>query len=411
MPRLNRFIQLSAFALALVIAQIGVTAAFSGARAPGQAYLKLLNWDSWHYDSIATKGYSYPANGHVVSDDIHAGRANVVFFPGYPLAAHEVHELTGASVETSLLWVAHLSAWIAWLYFLLLLDGAALSRERRWGAVLAAAVYPSCFFMVTGYTESLFLAASLGFIFWSDRWVERNKPVAWFIALLHGWILALTRIVGFAVAGYPAARDFVRGKRFSDRFRAASITLLFLSVLTSFAFFWYCHVKFGDWAVYFRLERIGWQNRPEYFAILNPLTYVPHFFFEQTIDSFSRSSVTLGGALFAVWGIAEWRIFKRTGEFAERRIARALVAFAMFYIAVTGKANSHLDSMLRYTLPVYFLLVLNFADLNELRVRAGEPILFFSGPRRVWKLGLALFLGIGIQVWCMYRFTHGHWVA
>src|ERR1700745_1550549 len=94
--------------LVFVLVQILFTALFSGAHSPQEAYFKLLNWDSFHYRSIAEKGYSYPASGKVSSDDIHAGLANVVFFPGYPAAAGLLHRATGISVELALLVVAHL---------------------------------------------------------------------------------------------------------------------------------------------------------------------------------------------------------------------------------------------------------------------------------------------------------------
>jgi hypothetical protein len=85
----------------------------------------------------------------------------------------------------------------------------------------------------------------------------------------------------------------------------------------------------------------------------------------------------------------------------------------MFYIALTGKANSNLDSMSRYTLPVYVLMVLNFAELKKISRPAlsGEKTgsVFFSGSR--WKLVLMLVLGLGVECWFMYRFTHGRWVA
>jgi hypothetical protein len=385
--------QALAFAAVLVLLQTVCTALFSGAHGIGEGYLKLLNWDSAHYASISAHGYSYPLSGQVVSDDIHAGRANVVFFPGYPLAAALVHTVTGLSTEVSLLVVAQACAWIAWSYFLLILARAGLSGRRCFWSAVAVAVYPSSFFMVTGYTESLFMAGMLGFFFWSDRWVESESVLAWVLALLHGWVLSLTRIVGFAVDAYPAFRGFFR-----KQLRPMAIVLFFLSIAASVLFFVYCHYRFGDWAVYFKLEEIGWGNRRLYFAILNPLSYVPRFFFEPTVDSFSRSSVTFSAVLFVAWGLSEWRLWKAARAFSERRTARALVAFVMFYIALTGKANSNMDSMLRYTLPVYVLLVMNFAELKW-------------APKGKWGFGLFLATCLGIEFWNMYRFTHGHWVA
>ncbi len=88
----------------------------------------------------------------------------------------------------------------------------------------------------------------------------------------------------------------------------------------------------------------------------------------------------------------------------------------MFYIALTGKANSNLDSMLRYTLPSYILLVIEILLLNTARRQVGEGPLFFAGanvgnrPARI-KLAAGVIFAVGFQAWCIYRFTHGHWVA
>lgn len=381
------------FAALLVLLQVTCTMLFSGAHGLGEGYSKLLNWDSFHYEKISAQGYSFPANGQVSSDDIHAGKANVVFFPGYPLAGALVQRASGLSTRISLLLVAHFCAWMAWTYLLLILSRTGMTRRGCLWAAAVVAVYPSSFFMVTAYTESLFLAGMLGLIFWSDRWMKSGSAISWILALAHGWALSLTRIVGFAVDGYPVLCDFFR-----KRIRFASIALFALSTATSVLFFVYCQRKFGDWAVYFKLEEIGWQNQPRYFAILNPMSYVPRFFFEPTVDSFSRSSVTFAAVLFFAWTRSEWKVRKTTGVLSDSRLARGLVALAMFYIALTGKANSNMDSMLRYTLPVYVLLVMNFAELGW-------------RPRANWKFALFLATCLGIQFWNMYRFTHGHWVA
>jgi hypothetical protein len=406
----KKIAKLLGLAALLTMGQIVFAGLLSGAHSPGEAYFKLLNWDSEHYAQIANQGYQIPAGRPITSEDVHEGRANVVFFPGYPFGAKYFHDFTGASIQLSMLLIAHAASILAWFYFLLLLSEAGMVGWEIGWPVIAVLVYPSAFFLVTGYTESLFLAASLGFIYWCDRWNSQRSAGAWWIALLHGWVLAITRIVGFAVAAYPAFGDVVR-----KRLRFASVMILGLSVLVSVSFFAYCQIKFGDWAIYFHLEEIGWDNHRKYFAIINPLSYVPHFFFENTIDSVSRCTVTLGGVLFAVWSYIEWKLWRQNQKLDDRRIARGMVAFTMFYIALTGKANSNFDSMTRYTLPVYVLMVLNFADLKKIPRggladgKAGS--VFFSGRGYRWKLGFMLFLSFSVECWCIYRFTHGRWVA
>jgi hypothetical protein len=218
--------------------------------------------------------------------------------------------------------------------------------------------------------------------------------------------------------------------------------LLFVFSLAGLiGFFIFSQKHFGNWALYFQLEETGWQNHRRYFAILNPLMYLPPVFFEDTIQSLNKAAVTFTAYLLIVLGRAEYKALRNEGGiltgqtlFSRTSFTRILasplgswcfsrrggffwIAFGMFYIALTGKANSNLDSMLRYTFPSYILLVMQAAELNVLRKERGEPSLFFAGlgsceRRRVsWKFAGALLFGLGFQAWCIYRFVHGHWVA
>lgn len=408
---MTKTLRLGALAVLLVSFQILLGALFSGDRSVSGAYLKLLNWDSEHYRRIAELGYLLPSSGQVTSGDIHEFRANVVFFPGYPMIARGIHLLTGLDVAHCLLFLAHSAAILTWFYFLLLLsqllEEQDESRRVRWMryGIVAVFAYPCSFFLVTGYTESLFMAGTLGFIYWSERYEKYRTPGIAVLALIHGWILSATRIVGVAVAAFPLIRDF-----FQRGWRVSSFILFFGSLLGSAGFFLYCQWRFGDWAVYFKLEEIGWHNHRLYFAIINPLSYVPHFFFENTVDSFSRCSVTLSGYLFALLFWTEWKLYQNSRRFAPTRWARSLVAFAMFYIALTGKAAANMDSMMRYTLPVFMLLVLSFTELCMIYRERGEQLLF-KGQRGRLKWIAALVISFGIQCWFIFRFTHGRWVA
>jgi hypothetical protein len=164
-------------------------------------------------------------------------------------------------------------------------------------------------------------------------------------------------------------------------------------------FFTYCHFHFHEWNLYFRLEETGWQNHRRWFAILNPLSYVPRFFFENTIDSLNRAAVlwTAIQLVFVFLGI-----FKGKPSLRWEAFCLYVVSFFLFYIPLTGKANANMDSMLRYTFPVFVLLLLTHARVL--------PEAEFSSNQKKWGLALAV-LSLAFQIWCAYRFTHGHWVA
>src|SRR6266478_1825937 len=59
--------------------------------------------------------------------------------------------------------------------------------------------HPAAFFLVAGYSESLFLMALLGFIYWSAA--EGSSAKFW--AAVHGIVMSATRIVGIVCAAFP----------------------------------------------------------------------------------------------------------------------------------------------------------------------------------------------------------------
>src|SRR5262249_60120085 len=65
--------------------------------------------------------------------------------------------------------------------------------------IVALLVQPCAFFLVTGYSESLFLFALLGFLYFAGK----PGPLAWALAVPFGFLMTATRIVGLPVATYP----------------------------------------------------------------------------------------------------------------------------------------------------------------------------------------------------------------
>jgi hypothetical protein len=123
-------------------------------------------WDAGWYFQIAYDGYHGYAPG---------GRSAIGFFPAYPLLMRYVGRLFGRSQADLyyggivVSWVAFVVAMIA-LYKIARLDVEGDEAKR---AVLLAMVFPFAFFFGVVYTESLFLAATLGafFFFRTRRWI------------------------------------------------------------------------------------------------------------------------------------------------------------------------------------------------------------------------------------------------
>src|SRR5205085_7098730 len=129
------------------------------------------------------------------------GQTNLAFFPGYPIAARVVSRLLHTSAALSLLITSQLSACVFWGVFL-----HALRQWRVTSSVAAAAIalifcHPAAFFMVVAYSESLFFASLLIFLFWGAR--ARLSVGALVAAAVGGYIASATRIVGAPLAAIP----------------------------------------------------------------------------------------------------------------------------------------------------------------------------------------------------------------
>ena len=123
---------------------------------------------------------------------------------------------------------------------------------RSFGALLIAA-HPAAFYLVSAYSESLFLMTLLGFIYWSDQ----EGRFAKVLAGLHGIVMTATRIVGVPCAAYPLIRAvFVKGRpvmgnsrRWISKYGPAAVSTL-IAVLGAIFFFIYCQVRWGRWDIY-----------------------------------------------------------------------------------------------------------------------------------------------------------------
>jgi Mannosyltransferase (PIG-V) len=171
----------------------------------------VARWDSAWYLAIAHYGYR-PDLGHFT-----ASRA--AFFPLYPLGIRALAALgIPAIVAGAAISLAAFAAALYGLHRLTTLElGARSARasEAARLAVLATAFAPMAFFFSAVYSESLFLALSIGMF-----WASRNGR--WATAGVLGGLAAATRSAGLVLI-VPAAVFYLWGPR-EDR--AADLTAL-----------------------------------------------------------------------------------------------------------------------------------------------------------------------------------------
>jgi len=137
-------------------------------------------WDARHYVYLATHGYG------AVGD----ARNLIAFFPLYPALISAVSAL-GLPVRTAALLISNVAGVVAaiLLYEIARVDG----RERAaWRAAAFFTVFPTAYFLLVGYTESLFCALTFGAVL-----AARHRR--WLSAGLLGALAAAARITGLAL--------------------------------------------------------------------------------------------------------------------------------------------------------------------------------------------------------------------
>src|SRR5207248_8052193 len=166
-------------------------------------YQSLVQHDGYWFANILDRGYQtiVPPINHKVMEV-----SNVAFFPAYPALATLFRSIFRVDTETALLITAQLAAWVFWTYFFLFCVRWILSSTLRFFGALAIAAHPAAFFLISGYSESLFLMALIGFICWSSA----EGRAAKILAALHGIAMSATRIVGVPCAAFPVVRDVFR---------------------------------------------------------------------------------------------------------------------------------------------------------------------------------------------------------
>ena len=394
--------------LVVMLAQLFVAVVLIAPEGPlWYRYSTLIQHDSYWFANIMDRGYDsiLPPISRKMMEV-----SNVAFFPAYPMLASGLQKALGLSTYTALLIVAQAAAWAFWTYFFLFAERWKLSARLQFFGALAIAAHPTAFYLITGYSESVFLMGLLGFIYWSGAKGKKAK----FIAAAHGIVMSGTRIVGIPCAGYPVVREvFTRGwarlRNVWGWFRnyAGAVTLTTVSTLGAIGFFIYCHLRWGAWNLYMLTQEAGWAVHPDYLAIFKPESYrwlIPSL---HNATEASQMTMTLGALVFVVVAAYEIGAARRGMTGWQARVGLYFCAFITYYIAVSGVASVAMESMLRYQFCAHVLIVLAF--LHFLTHLPSPP-----KTARALGIGAAVLLcaaSLALQGWYVWTFTRGGWVA
>lgn len=370
-------------------------------------YQTLVQHDSYWFANIVNRGYQtiVPPISHKMMEV-----SNTAFFPAYPALAAVAHYAFGLATSNALLLTAQLAAWGFWTYFFLFCERWNLSRQSSYFGALAIVAHPAAFFLIAAYSESLFLLALVGFLYWSADSTRRAK----LLAVLHGFLMSSTRIVGLPCALVPLVKRLwehgwrgLRNIRAWARNYGDALVVSVAATLGAFGFFVFCQLRFGNWNIYMLTQQFGWGIEPDYTAVFRPSSYrwlVPAL--ENPTEA-SQMAMTAGGMMLLAMGLAEvvlWQV--RRGSSAVR-IALYYCAGVLFFVSVSGVACVAMESMLRYEFCVHVVIVLALLHyLHNVPVRPG--VVRASALTAAALIGAA---GLGLESWYVWNFTRGNWVA
>ena len=143
--------------------------------------LSLWNrWDAPHYVDIAKYGYS------AVGEQ----RLFIVFPPLFPLLI-KLFALAIPSYELAALLVSNLASALASIY-LFKLARLDLSESAALRSVFYFCIFPTAYFLIAGYSESLFLLLAISCIYYA-------RTRRWTLTGIAGMLATATRLTGLAL--------------------------------------------------------------------------------------------------------------------------------------------------------------------------------------------------------------------
>lgn len=199
-----------------------------------------VRWDSVHYLAIAQHGY--------------ATAPNVPFFPLYPLIIRGLTPVTGSYVVSGI--VVSACAFAAALTLLFQLVTDELGQRVATATVLLVAFSPVSLFFTAVYTESLFLAFSLGAFLLARRGRFGLAGLAAAGATLTH-VEGVLLIAPLAILYWQDQRDWLRPRRSVAHARRLAVGAmpLLLPVAALAAFLLYLHSQGFGWLAPFSDER------------------------------------------------------------------------------------------------------------------------------------------------------------
>ncbi|HEY1792098.1 MAG TPA: mannosyltransferase family protein [Opitutaceae bacterium] len=302
-------------------------------------------WDARSFLEIAAHGYA----------GTQGAKPNFPFLPLYPILVGFASlggainlALAGQLVSLAGLWCACILLWKTVM--------AEIHDERV--AILSVSFLlfsPVSFFYSSPYSESLFLALSIGCLHYM-------RGGRWWLAGFLGALAALTRFIGIMLV-VPMAWEAIGSFRNGRTASARRLRALLASLMPVLGFLGYCiflRVYYGDFLLYFHVEQRFWGRQFAWFWL-----FLSHESFSN-LPAFYQ--ILFGGALIGAFALLVAGVLLR--------IPRAFTVYGLALLSVY--ISSRLAEALPRYISVVFPLYIVTAILAAKWPRAAMPLIAMS---------------------------------
>jgi Gpi18-like mannosyltransferase len=328
------------------------------------------NFDGEHYLSIAKIGYL---------------PLQYFFFPVYPLLIRIVASIFSESLFGYLvsgLLVSHVSFFIALIGLrkLLFLDYKLKTINFIFLCVL---LFPTSFYFVGVYTESLFLCL----VIWTFYFARTGR---WWIVCLLGILATATRLIGIVLIPALLFEWFAQYKGKLSRQSTLSIVYLGLVSLGLLSYMYYLHKSTGDPLYFVHNVNIFGDQRSNHLIFLPQVFYryifkvVPHLTFSYFPVVFTSVLEFFIGVLFFLLSI-----------FSIRKLRPSYTIYLVGGYLIPSLAGSF-SSMPRYVL----VLFPGFIVMGSIIERLPKPL----------QMVLFLVMAAGLTI-AQALFVKGYWLS
>lgn len=316
------------------------------------------NFDGVRYISIAVNGYITEA----------------AFFPLYPFLLK-----MGVSVNATLFIGVVLSSalflfGLLLFYKLLRLD---YSRVLANKSLLAVLVFPTAFYLVSVYSESLFfLLLVLSFYF-----ARKGK---WLKASLVGVLLSITRLVGIFILPALLVEYLLQNRNTNKKFE---VLYLLLTPLGLFLYSLFNYLKWGDWLHFIKAHGELGNSRSVDSVVLFP----------QTVFRYIKILTTLSNTQFEWWiALLEVSVFFFGGFMLylayKNRVRVSYIVFSLFAFLLPSLSGTF-SGLPRYTLLSFTMFIV------------------LAQVKSVYLFRVYVVIGITLQFLLLMLFSRGYFIA